>query len=408
MKSNFKLKHLTIIIFCIYIFWGSFGLDLTLNPDIERIPLHRAFILLTAFILLFNFQQVIISCLKNKTLISLILYVLLSTAWAYSPSETIKNFIFLSSIFFISVMTALAFSDDRTALIRWLFWLFLLMTIASIIAGLYFPTIGINTLDFGKPRWIGITAHPNGLGTQALTLIWLSSNLFFLSKSKIEKQIILLAIIAALYAIVKADSMTSLITSLVIITYSSYCYLLGTLKLPIKLTLAAITLLSLLVVITFYMSATELTTATIESTGRNTTFTGRSILWQNAFTAAADNLLFGYGFDDIEPLTKKYHILMSHLHNGYIEILVKGGVVACILLSFVLAKTFFKQLMIKTTNRNYFIFLNTGLVMILIHNITESSILRGFSTFSILLIFIIVSTNLITKNHTASPTGLKT
>jgi len=399
MNTNFRFKILTIVVFCVYFFWGSFGIDLTLHPNTERIPLHRGFILLTAFIFLFNAQQVLTACLKNKLLITLIVYVLLTASWAYNPSVTLKNFVFLSSALFISIMAALAYANNRIALIRWLFWLFLLMTLASIFAALYFPQIGINTKDFGKPRWMGITTHPNALGTQALALIWLASNLFFLVKSKFEKTIILFAIMAAFYAMIKADSMTSLITSMVIIGYTSYYYVFKQLSLPIKITLLTISALSFLFIISFYMSTSELTNATIASTGRTASFSGRTLLWQKGLISASDNIIFGYGFDDLKPLAKKHHMDMSHLHNGYIEMLVKGGMIASMLFIFIIIKTFFHQLRIKLLYKQDFIFLNTGLVMVLLHNFTESSILKGMNTLSIFLIFIIVSTSLIPKDN---------
>ncbi len=399
MNTNLRLRDLTIIVFCLYIFWGSFGMDLTLSHNAERIPVHRAFILLTAFIFLCNVQQLLGACLKNKLLITLILYTLLTTAWANNPTDTLKNFIFLSSTLFISILTALAFADNKASLIRWLFWLFLLMTLASIITALRFPQIGINTLDFGEPRWIGITTHPNVLGVQALVLIWLSSNLFFLSKSSLEKTLILAAIIAAFFTIIKADSMTSLITSLVLVIYTCYCYLFGRVSLSVKLILFTLSLLTFLFIVTFYMGASELANTTLASTGRNTTFTGRAVLWEKALISAADNLIFGYGFDNLDQLTKKYHIQMSHLHNGYIQTLVQGGMIASILLAIILIKTLFHQLRIKSTYKHDFIFLNTGLVMVLLHNFTESSILKGLNTLSIFIIFIIVSTSLIQNNN---------
>ncbi|MGZ8944561.1 MAG: O-antigen ligase family protein [Methylococcaceae bacterium] len=405
MNTNLRFSTLTIIVFCLYVFWGSFGIDLTLHPKVERIPLHRGFILLTAFIFVFNIQQVLGACLKNKLLIALLLYLLLTAAWAFNPTETLKNFVFLSSALFISIMTALAFAGNRVTLIRWLFWLFLLMTLASIITALRFPQIGINSLDFSTPRWIGITTHPNLLGVQGLVLIWLSSNLFFLTKSSLEKTLILFAIIVSLFTIIKADSITSLITSLVIVTYACYCYLFWRLSSSIKIMLFTLSLLSFLFIVTFYMNTSELANTTLASTGRNTTFSGRSLQWQISLTAAYDNLIFGFGFDNLDQLTKKFHINMMQLHNGYIETLVKGGMIASILLTIVLLKTFIHQLKIKLLYKQDFIFLNTGLVMVLLHNITESSILKGLNTLSIFLIFIIVSTSLIDINNKVSHTN---
>ncbi|WP_374090749.1 O-antigen ligase family protein [Methylomicrobium lacus] len=398
MSQTFNLRGLTIIVFSMYIFWGSFGVDITLHPAAERIPLHRVFMLLTALIILSNAHQVFVACLKNKMVITLLLYVLLTALWAGNPSVVYKNFLFLSSLLFISIMTALAFADKKVFLIRWLFWLFLLMTLASIITAFYFPQIGINTTTFGVPRWIGITAHPNGLGVQALALIWLSSNLYFLSESKPEKKLIFFALIAAFFTIIQADSMTSLITSVIITSYVCYYYLFRQLSLPIKFLLFTIFLLSFLFIVASYISSSELTTTTLKSTGRDATFTGRTVLWEKALTSAADQIIFGYGFDNLEQMTKKHHLEMSHLHNGYIQVLVQGGMIATLLLVVIFIKTFFSHFRIRSTHKYDFIFLHTGLILVLLHNITESSMLLGLSVLNIFTIFIIASTSLIANN----------
>ncbi len=396
MKTEFRYRVLTIIVFCAYIILGSFSGDLTQSHNsTEGFPYHRIVMLLTAFIFIFNAQQVLIACQKNKVLITLLLYLLLTALWANNPMETLKIFIFLISVLFISIMISLSFLENKVILIRALFWLFFLLTLASVITALFFPKIGIQTGPDGVKRWQGITNHANALGIQALITIWISSNLFFLSKNKIEKFIILFAISLAFYLLTNANSMTSLITSLVVTSYVCYCYKLGQLKLPIKLFLFSVVLFGLIIIITFYTSTSELATTTMQSTGRNLTFTGRTVLWQTALKYATDNLTFGYGFDSLEQLTRKTHLQMSHLHNGYIEVLFRGGVIASILLAFILIKTLYHQLKIKLAYKYDFIFLNTGLVMVLMHNFTESSFLKGLSLLSIFIIYIIVSTSLI-------------
>lgn len=394
MNTTFRFRTLTLITLCLTLFWGTFGLDLILNPKAIRFPLHKAFILMTAIIFLFNIRQVLAECQNNKLLVALITYILLSAAWAYTPADVMKNFVFLLSSMFIAMLAALAFSDNTARLIRWLFWLFSLITLASIFVALKYPQIGINIKDFGKPRWLGITAHPNGLGAQASVLIWLATNLFFLSKSKLEKLIIVFSVAAAIFVIVKADSMTSLISSFVVIGLTCYYYIFNSLRLTIKLILFWLLFLSALFVIIFFIGEDELVSTAFESTGRTTSFSGRTVLWENALMAVADNPIFGYGFDNLEQLTRRYRLEMSHLHNGYIQILVQGGMFASLLLATILIKTFFKQFRINSTYRQNFIFLNSGLVMILLHNVTEASIFRGLHPLNMFLIFIIVSTNM--------------
>ncbi|QWF70709.1 O-antigen ligase family protein [Methylomonas paludis] len=364
-----------------------------LNPDVERYPFHRILIVITALIVFFNGQQVLMVCRQNKTLIALISYTLLSALWAENSPTVIKSFIFLISAFFISILTAIAFADKNTSLIRWLFWLFIFMNIGSIYFAYTHPEIAINTKDFGKPRWVGITTHPNALGATGLILIWLSSNLFFLTKSFLEKIAIITATCISLFVIIKADSMTSLVDSFIVIEVVCYYYLFNRFSLPIKIILITLGVIVVLFGYFIYLDDVDITSTAFKSAGRSSNFSGRTVLWDKSLSAFSDSPLIGYGFDELDGLTKRYHLLMSHLHNGYIEILVKGGIIASILLLYIFLQTLFEQMFIRVKRRENFIFLNTGFIMVLIHNITESSILKGLSALSIILILIIVSTS---------------
>lgn len=394
-EVGFRFKWLTLVTFCFYLFWGSFGLDLLLYPDEERMPFHRFYMALTVFIFLFNYRHVFSALLSNKILISLVFYVLLTVAWSGNPGGVVKNFIFLFATTIISILAAIAFVNNRLVLIRWLFWVFLLLTASSVICALEYPQIGINVLDFGAPRWIGVTTHPNALGMQALMLVWLSSNLYLFSRGVLEKLVVVLAIVLGLFTITKADSMTSLITSLVIMGYVFYCQIFGKLNSGLRLVLIAISILAFLVTVTFYMSASEITDATLASTGRNTTFTGRSGQWKLALADVADRPIIGFGFDDLEQLTKKHRINMTQVHNGYIETLLKGGLIASVLTVVVLLKSFFHLFIMKRTLKDDFVFISSGFVMILLHNFTETSFLKALNPLGFIMIYLVVSTSVL-------------
>ena len=397
MSTTYKLRTLTLITLCITVFWGTFGLDMTLNPGELRLPVHRLFILLTSIIFLFNAQEVINICKSNKSLVLIISYTLISAIWAGNPTETLKSFTFLSSCMLISILSVLAFNDNKLKLIRWLFWLFSLMTLGSILIALLHPEYGINTRSFSKPRWIGITAHPNGLGAESSILIWLAVNLFFLSKNKLEKLIITVSIASAFFTIIKADSMTSLISSFVLIILTWYYYYLDRLNSTFKILLLVITVFSAIILTTFYIGIDEIINTAFQSAGRSTHFSGRTRLWSIGLKALSDNFILGYGFDNLELLTRKYHLEMSHLHNGYLELVLKGGLISAIFLIIILLKTYFNLLKIKVFDKPDFIFLNTGFIMILLHNFTESSILKGIDPLNIFLLYILISSTLISK-----------
>ena len=180
-----------------------------------------------------------------------------------------------------------------------------------------------------------------------------------------------------------------------------YHYFSG-LNLIIKLLLWTFLLLIFLISFSLFITPQEAIVSILEANGRNLTFTGRSLLWVKALYALPDHLLFGYGFDNLQALTERQYkqlINMAHLHNGYLEVLLKGGLIGFFLLMFNIVKTVYYQLKLRKNNKVVFIFLNTGLMMVLFHNFTESSLLKGSMTMDIVFIFIIVLTNLLNQKY---------
>ncbi|WP_347988534.1 O-antigen ligase family protein [Methylomonas sp. AM2-LC] len=390
MNSEFRWKKLTVITLCIYLFWGTFGLDITIYHSLERFPLHRGLIVLTIFLAVVNSNAVFQTLSQLKYLFIMILYVLLSALWASDAEDVLKGFIFLISILFISICAGLVFESSRLLIIRYVFWLYLAMNLASIYVASQYPSLG--TLMIGaKLRWVGITTHPNALGGSALLGMWLSTNLFFMSKSFLEKLICLFSAFVAFFIAIKADSMTGVIASAIVASLVIYFYIGNRLNFATKLIIGFCAIISIAGILGLMTSADEIVSGAFSASGRSTNFSGRTILWEKALIAATESPLFGYGFDGLEELTNKYHFAMSHMHNGYLELLVKGGSIAIFLIAMIFLKTINCLRKIRKTDEKSYIFLNTGFIMILLHSFTESSLFRGMDSLNIMFMFIAAS-----------------
>ncbi|MCQ8183169.1 O-antigen ligase family protein [Methylomonas sp. SURF-1] len=312
-------------------------------------------------------------------------------------------FIFLLSSLLIAIITALAFYDRHNQFLSWLFTLALIMVLASIFVALKYPKLGINSSDFAKVRWIGITDHPNKLGGLVLISIWCGVNLFFTKGGwgLLRRSVAAFSIVASAYVVLKADSMTSIVASLVAIISMIYFKLFGRASASVKAVLFVGVGLGGLVMTTFYMNSEEIVNKSLATSGRDTTFTGRSALWERGIQSFTDSPLVGHGFDNLDGLTKKYGIRMSHLHNGYIEVITKGGIVAMAMLLLIILKNFRNLLIIKAANPALFAFLATGFLGILVHNLAESSYLRGLNGLNLMFMlissFLVVSVNNIDK-----------
>ena len=404
MVNNLAFKGLAVITLALYFILDNIGLDVTLGhlrAD-NRFPFHRIYFFSTALIYLFNIQNITNSYLTNKALITLLLYILVSSVWSSNPFETIKTFTALLAVLTISIAVIQGYFYNREQIIKWLFQLFFLLIFINILTAVFMPSIGVDIVSFGYPRWVGATTHPNILGVTALVLVWLSSNQYFISNSSFQKKLTLLALAMAYYVIFKADSITSLISSLAISSYVFYSYKLAKLNFIFKFLIILFAFLFIVGIVSFYKSFPDLINSILETGGRNTTLTGRTKLWHRAFLSIRDHLFFGYGFDNLRQVTERQYkqmYQMSHLHNGYIEVLLKGGLTGIFMLVLIFIKAAYYQFKLRKKYTKECIFLSSGLIMIFLHNFAESSLLKGAMTLGILFIFIITFTNLLYQHN---------
>lgn len=68
--------------------------------------------------------------------------------------------------------------------------------------------------------------------------------------------------------------------------------------------------------------------------GRSADLTGRYYLWLEALELLSKKPLLGYGFDDHATVIEAIVFPTSHFHNGFLDLAVRGGVVAVALLIF--------------------------------------------------------------------------
>jgi O-antigen ligase len=123
--------------------------------------------------------------------------------------------------------------------------------------------------------------------------------------------------------------------------------------------------------------------------GRNATLTGRTQLWELAFDAFHKKTLLGWGFDNNFSVIQFYMGAMPYgqFHNGFIDLLVRGGIVGELLLVFLLVRmirVLWRQRKINSEHAEMGIVLYLG---VLVQNISEA---HYFSTDSPLWIMLMV------------------
>ncbi|MBP5980612.1 MAG: O-antigen ligase family protein [Halomonas sp.] len=308
---------------------------------------------------------------------------------------------------FSLVVVMAAFCANRLTLLEFLetlvVSLFLLVAVNTIVAE-FFPDIG---LEIGKFQgdWKGVYDQKNALGRVGALLMVFSMLLIFYSKDRAVQLYSFFALISAVIVALHAGSRTGLATGILValltFAFGLVYYVLKSDYLHKKLFLIILGV-EVVVASTLIAVNTEVVDLYTGIDGISVydhflSLTGRLTIWDFAL-AHANGVHFwlGYGLDNfwtnenflsIGPIQGMGDFFPEDGHNGYIDILVQGGILGiflyCVLfyyiiMTFVKSDLLFKELIIC------FAFIT----LFLISNITESYTTKSTNIVSFLFIYI--------------------
>jgi len=111
--------------------------------------------------------------------------------------------------------------------------------------------------------------------------------------------------------------------------------------------------------------------------GRDSSFTGRTSLWDMGLRGFSAKPFFGWSEDNLFTYLRYYHQSFAQFHNGYLDFLVRGGIVSIILFIILLFKITISLIRLAKDNNINYIVIMAFVVPWLVHNITEASIYRN-------------------------------
>jgi hypothetical protein len=315
----------------------------------------------------------------NIGLAAFYLYALVSVGWSDYQGMAIKRWIRLAGDL-IMVMIILTEVDPGEALDQILRRFAIFFIPLSIVLIKYNETIGRIYTTYGRQMWIGVTGHKNQLGQLcAICGVFLLRRLFK-KWPRIDLLDALLFLLTA-YLILGSDSETALIIfSLGALLVTSQFLLKGdTRKFRQMIIISLIFALALqgVLIAFFNMSITDLF---FSSTGRDASFTGRVPLWQELIRIGSQRPILGSGYGsfwsggEVYDLWEKVRWTPVSSHNGYIDIFMNLGLVGLLTLFGFLLHTYRNISRYTETNRElgnlYFVLF----IIILVQNVTESTL----------------------------------
>ncbi len=338
------------------------------------------------FMLLKNQWGYFSFALKRATPLLIMLFLALaSIMWTDFPRQLLTGFVHKLGAVFVTICAVCLLINDKEAFFRILLKILLLYFIATILFSFVRPDMAeMPATLYGEYRagLRGFTLHPNTLGAIWVDGVWVAMCYLYLTgaKTKAAKLMVTIMLTSIVYCLVKADSMTSILVSLAlgfIVFWLKFIQSENSSVKALKIMSALFFLListSVLIVIKPHIFSIDFF---FKAIGRNSTFTGRTELWELAMKGFAEKPVFGWGEDNLFTFLKFYHQPFSQLHNGYFDLLVRGGVVSVLLfltMLFKIAKSVLR--MLKANEQNYIIVLSFVSVW-LVHNVTEASIFKS-------------------------------
>jgi exopolysaccharide production protein ExoQ len=324
---------------------------------------------------------------SNQALTVLFLYMLLSITWSDVPDVSFKRWVrtLIDALMALVVLTDRAgFAAETKVVGRVTF----VSIVLSAIFIKYFRALGTAWDNFGYEMWVGITTHKNELGQLAMTggIYSVFELIRNWRRRRIVVKVIYLSYLVLILWILKGPtnhrSNTAIFGLIVGSALLLWCQLfqhrVANLR---RYLLRAATVGGLLLFVGAGL-VRSLVAAGISASGRDLTLTGRTDLWADLLDIAAETPIFGVGYGSFW-IGNTHNLWERHLwgptqgHNGYIDVYLELGAVGLLVLAAVIIRGYLATLDRMTTNFGQGALHFAWLTVIVIHNVTESSYLRG-------------------------------
>lgn len=389
--------------------FGSEDANYLAGSPIDR-AVYSTLIVIGIFILFkrkVNWSQILKS---NAWIFIFFAYMGFSALWSDFGEVAFKRWVRTSGVL-VMVLVVLTDSNPLEAISRLLRRCLYVFLPLSIILIKYFRTLGVAwTKDGTGEMWVGVTTHKNQLGE--MTMI---SGIYFIwniMRSWGSKKIYIDLLFLLMTSWLIIGSATSRSNTSIFVFFVGLIILLMFHKMSkqfmksdpeqVQKTISTSIFLIAFVFLTFQLgfqafNEKSILSASVEASGRDMTFTGRTFLWIDLLDIASNHPILGVGYgsfwigDLANDLWYKHPWKPGQGHNGFVDVYVELGMVGLFLFIGVIFSAYRNILRNFVFNIEYQKFRITVLSMILLHNITETSFTRG--THNLWFLFLLVAVN---------------
>ncbi len=308
---------------------------------------------------------------RQWPLLLLMLFVAVSMLWSPNREKVLMNITHNLGFLLIALAAALRYRKNPWLLPKHIGYVLGLNVALHLVAVLALPAYAIEW----DGRWRGLTTQPNGLGAIAFCAFWANAAVL-INTGKDRYHLHLLLAACSMVVMIGANSMTSIISSIcalgLIFTFSGTTsrYRAG---LRIFVGSMAAVVAGAAVGVLFLGNAMDWGKL-LGLAGRSGDFTGRTDIWLEAIKAIAGRPWIGWGFDDNAYLIKTTGLPYLTYHNGYLDLLARGGVVALGLFFLLLGKWVLETKKSTRVGSESIPFAMPFMLAMLVYNLTEATL----------------------------------
>ena len=338
--------------------------------------------LLSGWLLFKTSRATSIVMTRNGSIMFLILFALLSALWANYPLRTLINSVHLAGSVMIAMVAGFRYHKEPSLLYRHAGFALGANQAVHLLFNLVFPgeTIGIDG------RWVGLTGHPNILGAIAFCSVWANFSALMCS-NRIQRLLHIIFVVISLINMLGANSITSILVTIVAIGgVLSSMWLTKYPRWRLVKYLLVFTGISLSMVMILALGMDETLESVFELLSRERDFTGRVFVWELAFELFGQRPILGFGFDDTRQNAEALRGF-AHFHNGYIKLLIQGGIVAVGILVWFLMRLLTDIRHISRSDSTTAKYLIPFVFAVLIYNLAEPAFFVGRNT--VWLVFLV-------------------
>ncbi len=326
---------------------------------------------------------------KNTTYLCFIFFSFFSLYWSSYSVNVVINTGHYTGFLFVIISACNYYRFNQSDIFRTFAIAIGMGLLISIGVSVLVPEIGIHSIT---GRWQGVAGNPNTLGLICIVSVWANTSDYFARRNNRKGWLNILLIMITIIALVGANSTTSFIVAL--FSFAGVWYLSSLETKASDARFIRFMLLffisSMFTLVVLLMKPELLSIKGIFAlAGKDTTFTGRTDIWTLAIKAINLKQYCGWSFDSNRSVLDFLGLHRGQFHNGYLDLLVRGGYVSLAIFLLITAQLLYRITLLSKFNYRHSVAWFILLICILIHNITESSIMRETHLLWYLFVFML-------------------